>query len=193
MGKYSMLPRGSFDRNGARFRGIAILLIRRFMARFSRRSFTSATIFPGLKRTVENQGCLHGRFRCSFFASIEIEPFMTARVSRIILFVRDVPGVAAFYQRHFGLEPIETSEEGWRELSAGGCNLALHRATTTSRERGRSPAKIVFAMSDVHAAKQRFAAEGLKFGKVYEVNGFAFANARDPEGNPIQISSRGLS
>jgi predicted enzyme related to lactoylglutathione lyase len=58
--------------------------------------------------------------------------------------------------------------------------------------RGRSPAKIVFAVKDVHGARERFAANGLKFGKVHEVNGFAFANARDPEGNPIQISSRGL-
>lgn len=97
-----------------------------------------------------------------------------------------------FYQRHFGLEPLASSEDGWLELSAGGCNLALHRAATTSRDRGRSPAKIVFAIEDVHAAKQHFAANGLKFGKVHEVNGFAFANGRDPEGNPIQISSRGL-
>jgi predicted enzyme related to lactoylglutathione lyase len=117
---------------------------------------------------------------------------MTTPISPIILFVRDVPGVASFYERHFGLRRIESDEEGWLELAAGGCNLALHRATTTSRERGRSPAKIVFAVADVHAAKQRFAANGLKFGKVHEVNGFAFANARDPEGNPIQISSRGL-
>ena len=118
---------------------------------------------------------------------------MTAQISRIILFVRDVPAVAAFYQRHFGLKPIDSAEDGWLELSAGGCNLALHRATTTSRERGRSPAKIVFAVADVHGAKTAFAKDGLKFGKVHEVNGFAFANARDPEGNPIQISSRGLS
>ena len=118
---------------------------------------------------------------------------MTAPISRIILFVRDIPAVASFYQRHFGLKPIDSAEDGWLELSAGGCNLALHRATTTSRERGRSPAKIVFAVADVHGAKAAFAKDGLKFGKVHEVNGFDFANATDPEGNPIQISSRGLS
>jgi catechol 2,3-dioxygenase-like lactoylglutathione lyase family enzyme len=118
---------------------------------------------------------------------------MTAQISRIILFVRDVPGVAAFYQRHFGLQPIDSDEDGWLELAAVGCNLALHRATTTSRERGRSSAKIVFAVSNVHIAKEDLAKGGLKFGKVHEANGFAFANARDPEGNPIQISSRGVS
>jgi catechol 2,3-dioxygenase-like lactoylglutathione lyase family enzyme len=118
---------------------------------------------------------------------------MTARISRIILFVRDIPVVAAFYQRHFGLHPVDTGEKGWLELSAaGGSNLALHQATTTSRDRGRSPTKIVFEMRDIHAAVSEFRAQGLKFGKVHEVNGFAFANARDPEGNPIQISSRGV-
>lgn len=117
---------------------------------------------------------------------------MKARISRIILFVRDVSRVAAFYEKHFGLQPLDRSEDGWLELAADGCNLALHRATTSSRERGRSPAKIVFAAADVHAAKRRFAAAGLKFGKIHEVADFAFANARDPEGNPIQISSRGL-
>jgi predicted enzyme related to lactoylglutathione lyase len=116
-----------------------------------------------------------------------------ARISRIILFVRNVQSVAAFYQKHFGLLPIESDEDGWLELSAGGCNLALHRATTASRERGRSPARIVFAVADVHAAKSHFAAAGLKFGKIHEVDGFAFSNARDPEGNPIQISSRGIA
>jgi catechol 2,3-dioxygenase-like lactoylglutathione lyase family enzyme len=118
---------------------------------------------------------------------------MTAQISRIILFVRDVPAVAAFYQRHFGLKPIASAEDGWLELAAGGCNLALHRAPKTSRERGRSPAKIVFAIADVHAAKESFAKHGLKFGKVHEIDDFAFANARDPEGNPIQISSRGTA
>ena len=93
----------------------------------------------------------------------------------------------------FRLKAIDSAEDGWLELDAGGCNLALHRATTTSRERGRSPDKIVFAVADVHGAKTVFAKDGLKFGKVHEVNGFAFANARDPEGNPIQISSRGVS
>ena len=118
---------------------------------------------------------------------------MKARISRIILFVRDVERVAAFYKKHFDLLPLDRNEDGWLELAADGCNLALHRATTASRERGRSPAKIVFAFADVHTAKKQFAAAGLKFGKVHEVDGFAFANARDPEGNPIQISSRGLS
>ena len=115
---------------------------------------------------------------------------MTYQISRIILFVADVPGVAAFYQRHFGLEPLGADEEGWLELRAGGCNLALHHGKLPPGTRSRSPAKIVFAVDDVHAAVKQFGAGGLKFGKVHEWNGIRFADARDPEGNPIQISSR---
>ena len=116
---------------------------------------------------------------------------MKARISRIILFVEDVPGVAAFYQRHFGLEPLGPGEEGWLELRADGCNLALHHGKLPPGQRSRSPAKIVFAVRDVPAAVKEFAAGGLKFGKIFEWNGITFADTKDPAGNPIQISSRG--
>ena len=116
---------------------------------------------------------------------------MTSRISRIILFVADVPGTAAFYQRHFGLEPIGSEEEGWLELRADGCNLALHRGKLPPGTRSPSPVKIVFAVSNVPDAVKQFAANGLKFGEVHEWNGISYADTKDPEGNPIQISSRG--
>jgi predicted enzyme related to lactoylglutathione lyase len=118
---------------------------------------------------------------------------MKCRISRIILFVADVPGVAAFYQRYFGLEPIQPQEEGWLELRAEGCNLALHHGKLPPGERSNSPVKIVFAVSNVHDAVKQFAADGLRFGKIHEWNGLAFADTKDPEGNPIQISSRSVA
>lgn len=30
---------------------------------------------------------------------------MTTSIARVILYVRDIPKVAAFYERHFGLQP----------------------------------------------------------------------------------------
>jgi catechol 2,3-dioxygenase-like lactoylglutathione lyase family enzyme len=117
---------------------------------------------------------------------------MSYRISRIILFVSDVPKVAAFYQRHFGLEPVGPAEEGWLELKGEGCNLALHQARGHTGDGASSPVKIVFAVKDVHEAVKQFASSGLKFGKVHEWNGMAFSDAKDPEGNPIQISSRGM-
>lgn len=116
---------------------------------------------------------------------------MASRISRIILFVADIPKVAGFYQRHFGLEPMGEEEEGWLELRAEGCNLALHRGRLPKGARAHSPAKIVFAVRDVPAEVERLTKVGLKFGKVFEWKGFAFADTKDPEGNPVQISSRG--
>ncbi len=116
---------------------------------------------------------------------------MNLRIARIILFVADLPKVAAFYQRYFGLEPVGAAEEGWLELRAGGCNLALHHGKLPPGSRALSPVKIVFAVRDVPEAVKQFAADGLTFGKVHEWNGMSFADTKDPEGNPIQISSRG--
>ncbi|MCW1921418.1 VOC family protein [Luteolibacter arcticus] len=118
---------------------------------------------------------------------------MPAHIGRIILFVADVPKVAAFYEQHFGLEPLEPAEDGWIELRAGGCNLALHRGKLPEGAHAQSRAKIVFSVRDVRAEVERLTREGLKFGKVHDWNGFSFADTKDPEGNPIQLSSRGVA
>lgn len=113
-------------------------------------------------------------------------------VTRVILYVRDIAKVGAFYQKHFGFKVLPETEVGWREMAsaAGGCTIALHQAAV-SQKRG-SEIKIVFAVSDVRAFKAQQAALGLKFGVVHEAPHHEFANAKDPAGNSIQISSRGL-
>jgi len=88
--------------------------------------------------------------------------------------VKDIPKVAHFYQRHFGLKPLPSQSQGWMELTghAGGCNIALHQASS-AQKRG-AEIKIVFGVADVRKFKREF------------------ANAKDPAGNSVQISSRGL-
>jgi hypothetical protein len=53
--------------------------------------------------------------------------------------------------------------------------------------------KLVFRVRDVAAFRTRALRLGLKFGVIHEVRGFQFANARDPAGNSISISSRGVT
>ena len=36
----------------------------------------------------------------------------------------------------------------------------------------------------------RAAAQGLAFGAIHKGDGYAFANAKDPAGNPVSVSSR---
>jgi predicted enzyme related to lactoylglutathione lyase len=113
-------------------------------------------------------------------------------VARVILYVKDIPKVAAFYERYFEMKTLPGATAGWRELSfpAGGCTIALHQAAKS--QKSGAAMKLVFAVKDVTAfveAKQR---EGLQFGAIHRFDGFEFANAKDPAGNSISISSRGL-
>ena len=112
------------------------------------------------------------------------------RIRSVMLFVKDVEKVATFYEQHFGLSRIGELEDGYLELDGGGVRLALHSAKWSDGDNSESPAKIVFECANVHAAVEDFTKKGLKFGKLFEWKGFAFADTKDPENNPVQISSR---
>src|SRR5579863_3436411 len=117
-------------------------------------------------------------------------------IVRVILYVRDIAKVAAFYQRFFGMHALPGATEGWLELAspAGGCTIALHQAAVS--QKSGSAMKLVFGVADVRGFKNAKEKQGLKFGVVHAVTeegqSFEFANARDPAGNSISISSRGI-
>ena len=117
---------------------------------------------------------------------------MAIPVSRVILYVKDVEKVSAFYQRHFGMTRLPGGGVGWVELSGGkrGCNIALHKAA--SSQKSGAAVKIVFGIANIKTFKAEREADGLSFGPIHEFDEFAFANAKDPAGNSIQISSRGV-
>jgi catechol 2,3-dioxygenase-like lactoylglutathione lyase family enzyme len=114
-------------------------------------------------------------------------------IARVILYVRDIEKVAAFYQKHFGLKPLPGAEDGWLELGSatGTCSIALHQAAASQKR--ASEIKIVFGVKDVRKFRAEREAAGLKFGVVHTFRNHEFCNARDPAGNSIQISSRGMS
>ena len=111
-----------------------------------------------------------------------------APLGRIILYVKDVEQSASFYVAHFGFEARR--EEGDRivELvhAAGGINLMLH-PTARSQKTGQSTIKLVFDVEDV---EKFVAASKLKFGEVHKADGYSFANAKDIDGNSVQVSGR---
>ena len=111
-------------------------------------------------------------------------------INRIVLYVRDMPKVAAFYQRHFGFIAHESLAKDKINLvaPAGGCGLVLLQASKGHRV-GQSNVKIVFDVADVAGFKAAKAEEGLKFGVIHKGPGYEFSNARDPAKNLIQISS----
>jgi len=117
---------------------------------------------------------------------------MIGKISRVILFVGDVEKTAEFYQDVLGLKLAGPPEEGWIELNGGGCNLALHVARGKYKKGGDSPAKIVFGVKNVAAAKKTIEKHGCEMGKIFKFGKIQFCDGRDPEGNPFQISSRGV-
>ncbi len=59
---------------------------------------------------------------------------MRISMTRLILYVRDVARLKAFYETHFGFCVIEEIDSEWAVLMAGEVELALHLAGQPFRE-----------------------------------------------------------
>ena len=116
---------------------------------------------------------------------------MKLEIRRIILFVRDVPTVGAFYRDVLDLGEVVNPDDpkDWLEFSAGTCTIALHHGGVESRGRKRLP-KIVFYSQDVESTRAALIKKGVKMGAMQTTANFQFYNGRDPEGNHFQVSSR---
>src|SRR5580704_2505488 len=115
-------------------------------------------------------------------------------ITRLVLYVRDMPKVSAFYQTHFGFRAASASTADNIILlpADGGCALILLQASKGHRT-GQSCVKIIFDVPDVSAFKAARERAGLKFGPIHHGPGYQFANARDPAKNLIQISNGHLA
>jgi predicted enzyme related to lactoylglutathione lyase len=113
------------------------------------------------------------------------------KLGTIILYARDMKKTAAFYEKFFGFETSGEIVEGLIELrsTSGGANILIHQAAK-SVKLGQVGVKLSFDVTDIEAFKADAEKRGLKFGKTHEANGYAFANAKDPDKNSISISSR---
>lgn len=115
---------------------------------------------------------------------------MSAPLSSIILFCKDPKRTAEFYRRFFGFTTTSEMVDGLIELkSQGGISLLIHQAAK-GVALGQVGVKLMFDVEDIDAFKAVSAAYGLEFGPTHQANGYAFANATDPDKNSIAISSR---
>jgi catechol 2,3-dioxygenase-like lactoylglutathione lyase family enzyme len=108
------------------------------------------------------------------------------RMARIILFTAQLNEMSRFYGEVLGLKQV-TNEKGWREFAAGPVTIGLHSGPPSP---GRKGPKIAFYADDVAAMRETLVARGAKFGKVREGEMFCLCDGKDPDGNPIQLSSR---
>lgn len=108
------------------------------------------------------------------------------KLARIILFTNQFDAMSEFYGVVLGLRQV-SSEKGWREFAAGGARIALHSGPPSP---GRKGPKIVFYAADVAALRDKLVARGAKFGKVRQGEEICLCDGKDPDGNPLQLSSR---
>ena len=108
------------------------------------------------------------------------------KMARVILFTGRMDAMSAFYGERLGLKMV-TDEKGWREFAAGAVRIGLHSGPSSP---GRKGPKIVFFAKDVAATRSKLAARGVRFGKVRVFGALAMCDAKDPDGNPIQLSNR---
>jgi catechol 2,3-dioxygenase-like lactoylglutathione lyase family enzyme len=119
------------------------------------------------------------------------ETKMPLALNRLILYARDVEATVAFYEKHFGFRVLRLPGDRIAELVAlsGGANIMVHAAGKGVRT-GQVTVKLVFDIEDVSGFCERSAGNGLMFSAEHPADGYSYANAKDPCGNNIQVSSR---
>jgi predicted enzyme related to lactoylglutathione lyase len=116
---------------------------------------------------------------------------MHVPLGTVIIYARDMHRTAAFYSKHFGFKTTGEISEGLIELHApsGGAGILIHQAAK-SVKLGQVGVKLSFQVPDVATFAAEAAKRGLNFGAVHQANGYSFANAKDPDKNSVNISSR---
>ncbi len=119
---------------------------------------------------------------------------MTPVLGRIMIYTGQIDEMAEFYSRHFGFSVVRSETDRIVELKpqSAGSTILLHPAASKQRE-GQVLVKLVFDVEDTEAFCAAARARGLEFGKVHQADGYAFANAKDPSKNSIQVSSRAFA
>ncbi|MBD1553429.1 VOC family protein [Pseudomonas sp. C2L12B] len=119
---------------------------------------------------------------------------MGPSLNRIMLYVRNVQTTCEFYERYFGFVSTLDASDRVVELKSpqGGAMLMVHPAAKSVKT-GQVTVKLVFDIEDVDGFKDECRAQGLTFGATHQANGYRFANAKDPDGNSISISSRAFA
>lgn len=119
---------------------------------------------------------------------------MNTPLGRLVIYTKKIDAMIDFYCKNFGFKELRNEGDRIVELQpqGTGVSLLLHPASKGQKE-GQPLVKLVFDVHDVSAFCKIAEAKGLIFGKVHQADGYAFANAKDPSSNSIQVSSRAFS
>lgn len=116
---------------------------------------------------------------------------MSYAIRRVIIFTHNFAAMRDFYRDAFGLEIVE-EDDGWADMAAGGCNIAIHAAGkgVTVGAAWEGPHKIVFHADDVAAARVDLISRGVPMGPVRVFGDLHLCDGDDPDANRIQLSNR---
>jgi catechol 2,3-dioxygenase-like lactoylglutathione lyase family enzyme len=118
------------------------------------------------------------------------------RLDGVMLFVKDLERVTAFYRDVLGLRPVEdTRLDNWVEFQGEGARFSLHAMPTAiatginiespPRPREQSGAKLTFAVQGLDDTLQRIEAMGLPLLR----RPWGATDATDPEGNVFGLTA----
>jgi catechol-2,3-dioxygenase len=112
------------------------------------------------------------------------------RLNRAILFVTDLPRMAAFYQAVLQSKPLpETQSDTWLEFRTGGAIFALHAIPAhlapipSPKPQEDTPIKLAFAVDNLAAEQRRLESLNIPL----RPRPWGACDAIDPEGNIFQI------
>lgn len=116
---------------------------------------------------------------------------MTIALATVIIYAKDMHRTARFYSEHFGFLTSGEISEGLIELRppGGGAEILIHQAAK-SLKLGSAAMKLSFSVRDVEQFVYAAKSAGVAFGVIHQANGYVFANAKDPDGNSVSVSSR---
>ncbi len=112
----------------------------------------------------------------------------------VMLFVKDLPRLTAFYREVLGLQPIEATRlPDWVEFGGHGARFSLHAIPSSiaagitidspPRAREQGGTKLTFAVRDVEATLASIQAMGLPLLR----RPWGAVEAVDPEGNVFAL------
>ena len=122
------------------------------------------------------------------------------RLACAMIYVKDFPRMKGFYQQMLSAEPVNTEwTDSWALFETGGTHFALHaipaeiarnmEISSPPKSRETSPVKLIFAVDNVPAERNRLEAMGVIMLRRPWQNAAEECEGVDPEGNIFQISS----
>jgi predicted enzyme related to lactoylglutathione lyase len=116
---------------------------------------------------------------------------LIVQLAGVVIYAKDLETTVSFYEKNFSFKVLRSEDDRIVELNneTGGSRIMVHQAAKAVKQ-GQSTVKLVFAVEDVAGFCAARAADGLDFGPLHQADGYVYANARDPSGNPISVSSR---